>query len=114
MMQKNSSLTHLIIRPARIEDAPGIYEAHKFAIQQICAKDYTPEQIDGWFPSSRTPEDYAVKIAAKSCGYLVAEIDGKIAGFSTFENEEMSSSIFTLTIPALAQAKLYLPPLKRK
>lgn len=36
------------IRRAKHEDAEGIIEAHVASIRDICAKDYTPEQIEAW------------------------------------------------------------------
>lgn len=37
-----------IIRRARHQDAEGIIHAHVSSIREICAKDYTPEQIEAW------------------------------------------------------------------
>ena len=36
------------IRRARREDAPSIHEAHMRSIREICAKDYSAEEIQGW------------------------------------------------------------------
>lgn len=83
-----------IIRPARIDDAEGIFEAHRRSIQEVCAKDYTPEQIAGWFPNTRTPQNYADKISEGDKKYFVADINGVIVGFSNFENDGSISSCY--------------------
>lgn len=36
------------IRRAKHEDAVGIIHAHVTSIRHLCAKDYTPEQIEAW------------------------------------------------------------------
>ncbi len=36
------------IRRARHSDARGIYESHVRSIREICAPDYTPEQVAAW------------------------------------------------------------------
>lgn len=36
------------IRRAKIEDARAIHEAHMRSIREICAPDYTKEQINAW------------------------------------------------------------------
>lgn len=36
------------IRRAKIEDARAIHDAHMRSIQEICAPDYTQEQINAW------------------------------------------------------------------
>ena len=38
----------LFIRTACHEDADGMIKAHRISIREVCAKDYTVEQIDAW------------------------------------------------------------------
>jgi dipeptidase E len=37
-----------IVRRAAVQDAEGIHRAHMKSIQEICSKDHTPEEIQGW------------------------------------------------------------------
>ena len=41
-------LMNFIIRQARDEDALGIISVHVNSIRNVCAKDYTSEQIEAW------------------------------------------------------------------
>lgn len=44
----NSFIMSIIIRKAEHADAEGIINAHVNSIRNICAKDYTDEQIEAW------------------------------------------------------------------
>ena len=74
----------VLIRYACIEDAQGIFVAHKRSVYEICSQDYNSEEIQGWFPASRTAERYATAISENEKSYLVATVDNVIAGFSSF------------------------------
>lgn len=44
------------IRRAEYKDAEGIIHAHVASIRNVCAKDYTPEQIEAWAGRKFRPE----------------------------------------------------------
>jgi putative acetyltransferase len=56
------------------------------AIRELCAADYTPEQIEAWtYP--KKPEHYVSPITNGQV--FVAEIDGRLVGFSEFSEDEI-------------------------
>jgi putative acetyltransferase len=72
----------MMIRPAKIDDAQAICALHERSIMQLCANDYTPEQIRAW--SSGPPERF-VKIINQSPYMAVFETANQIAGFVTLK-----------------------------
>lgn len=38
----------IYIRQAKLEDAKGICQVHIASVRQLCARDYTLEQIEAW------------------------------------------------------------------
>lgn len=72
----------LLVRAARFRDAAGIRAIHLAAIRQICARDYTPAQIAAWAEPAPLAR-YRDAIAAHP--FLVAELDGALAGFAELE-----------------------------
>lgn len=67
------------IRRAKYEDADGIIHAHVNSIRHLCAKDYTPEQIEAWAGRKFRAELWWQTIDRD---YVwVIERDGKILGF---------------------------------
>ena len=71
----------MIIRKASVEDAPAIFNIHVRSIRTLCAKDYTPAQIEGWV-GGKTLERYVPRI--KRDPTFVALVDNKIVGFVRF------------------------------
>jgi N-acetylglutamate synthase-like GNAT family acetyltransferase len=75
-------MSEIKVRPADINDARGILEAHYSAVHETASRDYpvqilhewsgpvTPERIE-WYRTRSFPNETT----------LVAEVDGKIAGF---------------------------------
>lgn len=74
------------IRPAEIDDAPAVWEAHVSAIRILCCGSYTPEQIEGW-AGPRKPDDYLDPISNRRM--FVAEVEGRVVGFAEFLREEV-------------------------
>ncbi len=69
----------ITIRRAKIEDAQGIHQAHMESIQKLCAKDYTPEQIEAW---GNRPFNADMRIHCIENDFVwVAECDNNIEGF---------------------------------
>jgi GNAT superfamily N-acetyltransferase len=73
---------HVKVRLAMHEDAQGILEAHYSAVHETAAKDYPLEIRRGW-ATPVTPEriDHYLRNALPNETTLVAEVDGRIAGF---------------------------------
>jgi putative acetyltransferase len=77
-----------VIRLATEKDSPGICETHIRAIRELCAKDYTSEQLEAW-AGPRKPADYLGPIRSKRL--CVAEESGRVIGFGQYYevNEEI-------------------------
>jgi putative acetyltransferase len=71
----------VLIRKAVIEDASRFLEIHNASIREICASDYSPDQIEAW-ATFRTAEDFRYRIT-KDVSY-VAEVDGNVVGYVRF------------------------------
>ena len=71
----------VLIRKAVIEDATRFLEIHYASIRNLCASDYSADQIDAW-ANFRTAEDFRYRIT-KDVSY-VAEVDGIVIGYVRF------------------------------
>jgi predicted N-acetyltransferase YhbS len=67
-----------LIRPADVTDASQIHDLHKRSVRRLCAKSYSPSQIDGWL-NDRSPGGYVQSIVRGEM--FVAEQDGRLIGF---------------------------------
>lgn len=67
------------IRRARHEDAEGIIHAHVTSIRHLCAKDYTPEQIEAW-AGRKFRADLWCQTIDRDFVWVI-EGEGKILGF---------------------------------
>lgn len=74
----------LVIRRASSADSDFIGRIHMRAIRESCVSHYTPEKIAAW-GITREPEFYLDAIRNKE--FYVAEDDGVIVGFGTFNKE---------------------------
>ncbi len=77
------------IRRATPADAEQITLVHVASIRTLCAKDYTPEQIDAW-AGWKSPDQYRAAMAAGEL-FFVAEIDGRVVGFSVLFGHEVKA-----------------------
>jgi ribosomal protein S18 acetylase RimI-like enzyme len=70
------------IRPADAKDARGILEAHYSAVHETASRDYPGQILNEW-SGPVTPEriEWYVTRSFPNETTLVAEVDGKIAGF---------------------------------
>lgn len=68
-----------LIRRARITDMRDVMRAHRTSIQEICSKDYTPEQIEKWSEVRYTDEVWETSVTHEF--HYVIEVDGRIEGF---------------------------------
>jgi putative acetyltransferase len=72
------------VRPADIKDARGILEAHYSAVHETASRDYPGPILNEW-SGPVTPEriEWYLTRAFPNETTLVAEVDGKIAGFGS-------------------------------
>lgn len=74
---------NIIIRLAAEEDISAIGTLYSETVRNVNAKDYSPEQVDVWSSSGLDPERWKDRMAKQY--FIVAEIDGIIAGFSSID-----------------------------
>ena len=67
------------LRLYRDGDLPALLELFYSTVHTVCARDYTPAQLDAWAP--RKPDEAAWDASLRSRTTLVAEEDGAILGF---------------------------------
>lgn len=68
-----------IVRRARPEDAQGIHLAHMSSIQEVCARDHTPEEIKGW---GHRPFNLQQRLDAISKDFVwVVQLSNSIEGY---------------------------------
>ncbi|NDG86283.1 MAG: GNAT family N-acetyltransferase, partial [Proteobacteria bacterium] len=67
------------IRRARPEDAFAIIDSHVRSIREVCAKDYTPEQIQAWAGRDFKVERWHQTIERDLV--WVVELEGRVRGF---------------------------------
>jgi putative acetyltransferase len=75
------------IRRATPADAEQITPVHVASIRTLCAKDYTPEQINAW-AGWKSPGKYRKAMAAGEVFY-VADVAGRVVGFSALLGDEV-------------------------
>src|SRR2546423_15674139 len=80
----------MIVRRATLDDADAICEVHIRSIRELCAKDYTAQQIDSW-TRYKSPDNYRRGMMERGEVLFVAEIEEKIVGFSSLEKDEITS-----------------------
>lgn len=68
-----------IIRPALLEDAESIHNAHMRSINEVCGKDYSAEELRVW--GGRSFDMSFRKPGIQNQFYLVVELENKIVGF---------------------------------
>lgn len=77
----------MTIRAARPEDAEAICRVHVTSIRVLCARDYTPAQIEAW-AGPKCAADYVRGLEAGEAIY-VAETHGEIVGFGCRNGDEL-------------------------
>ncbi|MEO6876077.1 MAG: hypothetical protein ABI222_14765, partial [Opitutaceae bacterium] len=68
----------VLLRFATEADAAALCVMHIRSIREVCAQDYSPEQIEAWTGPKR-PEHYFDSIRGQRL--ILAEQRGRIAGF---------------------------------
>ncbi len=97
------------IRKAKPEDAQGIHEAHMRSIREVCSKDHSSEEIQGWGNRPFREQD---RINAINNHWVwVIDISGKIEGFGHFslitKDENLYGHIMGLYLAPEALGKGY-------
>jgi putative acetyltransferase len=64
----------MVIRAFRIGDEPALHRVFLSAIHGIASRDYTPEQIDAWAPTTLDPNPWAERM--RGIAPFVAEHEG--------------------------------------
>jgi putative acetyltransferase len=77
-------VSEFVIRRATEADTDGIAQTRAASIRGVCAKDYSPEQIESW--AGELPAESHLEFMGKS-HYLVAEDDDQLLGFGVADLE---------------------------
>lgn len=78
--------TKISIRLAELSDLTKMQEMFVDTIITICKEDYTPEQIKVWTSSIENTQRWTDKLTSQY--FLIAELDNKIVGYSSLENND--------------------------
>lgn len=96
-----------IVRRAKPEDAFGIHEAHMRSIREVCSKDHSQQEIQGW-GNRPYREDQRVH-AIKNQFVWVIDNSGKIEGYGHLsvisDNSQMRGHIMGLYLVPEANGK---------
>jgi putative acetyltransferase len=71
------------IRPYRPADVDVLIALFRAAVRQVASRDYSPAQVQAWAPDVIDRAPWLERRASRPT--FVAEIDGRIAGFSDLE-----------------------------
>ena len=72
------------IRPASLTDLAEIQELFRETINQVCKRDYSPEQIEVWISAAVDSRKWEQKISDQY--FIVAEQNNMIIGFASLES----------------------------
>src|SRR5271165_6557490 len=78
-------MNRLSVRPAIVDDAQGILEAHSAAVHRTASRHYGSDILTAWAAplDAANAQGMARIIASQSELVLVAEIDARIVGFGS-------------------------------
>lgn len=76
----------MIFRRGKIQDLEEMQQLFVGTICEVCQRDYSDEQIEVWISGVENKERWLSIIANQYV--LIAEIDTKIVGFCTLENQK--------------------------
>lgn len=73
------------IRKFKTGDENGTWDVFYSAIHQMCAKDYSKEQIQAWAPIDLDPSRWATKM--HNIKPFIATLNDKIVGYADLQND---------------------------
>jgi predicted acetyltransferase len=81
----------LTLRPALVDDARGIHDSHRRSILEICAKDYSEAQLEGW---GRRPydEEHRKNFIQKNFVWVLAS-GAEILGHSSLRTVKKTNAL---------------------
>jgi len=74
----------LRLRRFRPDDVPALIDLFRCTVHRINSRDYTPEQVRAWAPEKVDPARWIVLADRHT---VVAEIEGRIVGFTDLETD---------------------------
>jgi putative acetyltransferase len=83
---------NLIIRKGEINDLPEIRHLFTETINEICKKDYDPQQLEAWKSGAENEQRWMNVISNQFV--LIAVSDGRIAGFCTLDQGNYIDLLF--------------------
>ncbi|BAZ10181.1 GCN5-related N-acetyltransferase [Calothrix sp. NIES-4071] len=95
-MEKEKQKIEFSVRLARPEDATQIHYVHVDSVRQLCAGDYTKEQIEAWV-GHLNPEklrQYMINGAEDEVLYIAENKNNLIIGFSSFDKNGDINAIY--------------------
>jgi putative acetyltransferase len=72
----------IVVRPFRADDIPALFDLFHGTVHRVNSRDYTPEQLRAWSPGEMNAARWAT-LAERHA--VVAECEGRIAGFADLE-----------------------------
>jgi putative acetyltransferase len=82
----------IAIRAFRLDDIPALFDLFHGTVHRVNSRDYTPEQLRAWSPG----ELDAARWATLADRYtIVAECEGRVAGFADLESNGHIDRFFT-------------------
>ena len=82
----------ITVRLFAMDDAAAIADLFQASVRTLAAPDYTPSQLRAWAPNSIDAEKFGKRCRSKST--WLAEIEGRIAGFSDLEPDGHIDRLF--------------------
>ena len=73
------------VHPYRCGQEKELFDVFSSAIQEVCSKDYTPEQIAAWLPSSYDADKW--KSLMDKLKPYIAKVDGQVAGYADLQKD---------------------------
>ena len=73
------------VHPYRCGQEKELFDVFSSAIKEVCSKDYTPEQINAWLPSSYDADKW--KSLMDKLKPYIAKVDGQVAGYADLQKD---------------------------